>query len=124
MIISHRQLRLLQIAKKTAIDSFATQFKFGVVLANKSNILSSGTNNPGKTHPKSLTTGQLHHAEFSAIINARTNLSGADMYIWRSGKGQKPLLARPCNCCMNLIRKTGIKRIFYSTENGINKELV
>jgi deoxycytidylate deaminase len=94
----------------------------GAVIARGKKILGIGFNNPFKTHPDSNTPYQYIHAELSAIINSRTNLEGASLYIHRSGQNERPLMSRPCDHCMELLRKAGITKIFYSTNGGYSKE--
>jgi len=115
MLLTNRQRRFFEIAKKVARTSKASQFKFGVLIIKNGQIVSLGSNHPGKTHPKSKTRNSLIHAEFNAVINGRQNLYGSDIYIWRSGSSEQQLIATPCKDCMNLIREVGIKKIFHTT---------
>lgn len=113
-MLTNRQRRFFEIAKKVSRLSRAPQFKFGVLIARRGKIISLGTNNPTKTHPASKTREKLIHAEFNAVINAREPLKGTDIYIWRSGHFENQLIATPCNDCMNLLRESGIRRVFHT----------
>jgi deoxycytidylate deaminase len=112
------------MAKLLARQSSATNFKIGAVIAKGKKILGVGFNDPFKTHPKSNTPYQFIHAELAAIINARTDLDGASIYVYRAGQNERPLLSRPCDCCMELLKRAGIKTVFYSTNGGYSKENV
>lgn len=120
--LSKRTTRLFRMAKLMARQSTATNFKMGAVIARGKKILGVGFNDPYKTHPQSNTRYQFIHAELSAILNARTDLNGACIYIYRSGQHERPMLSKPCDCCMELLRRAGIKTIFYSTNGGYAKE--
>lgn len=119
-----RDTRLLNIAKKMARTSKADQFKMGAVLARGHRIIALGANNPIKTHPRSNNRFKKIHAELSAIINAREDIKGSTLYIFRSGYKEAPLLAKPCKQCEILIQEVGIKSVCYSTNGSFTKELV
>ena len=105
-----------------ARNSHATNFKLGAVIIKGNKILGIGENNPYKTHPQSNTTYQYIHAELSAIINARANLTGASIYVYRAGrKDESPLISKPCSHCMELLKNAGIVKVFYSTNGGYAK---
>ena len=123
-MLSKRTTRLFRIAKVAARHSTASNFKIGAVIARGKKILGVGFNDPYKTHPQSNTTYQYIHAELSAIINSRANLEGASIYVYRSGQGERPLLSRPCDCCVELLQKAGISQVFYSTNGGYSKEVI
>jgi deoxycytidylate deaminase len=94
----------------------------GAVIAKGNKVLGLGFNDPFKTHPKSNTRYQYIHAELSAILNtAREDLKGSSIYVYRLGCKEAPLLAKPCPHCMELIKRSGIKHIFYSTYGGYAK---
>lgn len=60
------------------------------------------------------------HAEADAIIGtSRQELYGANILVFRQNFG----LAKPCQCCQNLINAAGIKNIFYSDGKGVIKKL-
>jgi len=122
--LSKRTTRLFRMAKLAARQSTATNFKMGAVIARGRKILGIGFNDPYKTHPRSNTPYQFVHAELSAIINSRTNLEGASLYIHRSGQNERPLMSRPCSNCIELLLAAGINKIFYSTNGGYSKEII
>ena len=91
------------------------------MVVNKKKPISIATNNPNKSHPD-ITLYDCHrmaHAEPLAIQRARkNNISGADLYIWRWGHDERWRLAKPCKLCMRVIENSGIKRVFYTTNEG------
>lgn len=109
-------------------------YKIGAIVVLKHRIISSGYNSDTKTHPLQKRYNQYRftedshhkcHAELSALlplIKSRMDLSSANIYVYREDKSHCLACARPCPSCMKLIRDCGIKKIFYSTENGYARE--
>ena len=109
-------------------------YKIGAIVVSKHRIISSGHNSDIKTHPlqkkynKYRFTEEGHHkchAELSALlplIKNNVDLSNAYIYVYREHKNHHLACARPCPSCMKLIRDCGIKKVFYSTENGYARE--
>ena len=89
------------------------RFKIGAVIAKGKRILARA-HNTRKTHPK-FGSGDYStlHAESHAIYKAirqGINIKGSTIYVYRHNNN----LAKPCECCMCLIKKYGIKEIVYS----------
>ncbi len=96
-----------------------TTFRLGAVLFHKNNVINTGRNFANKTHPKSNSPFKNIHAEFDAIISVpRFLLEGASLMVVRIGMTNDLLMARPCSDCYSLIKKVGIKRLYYSTNQG------
>ena len=73
------------------------------------------------------TTPAKSHCEVSLIQRLRwkagdIDWSKIDIYIYRELKNGKLANSRPCPSCMKLLRDQGLKRIFYTTENGFVEE--
>lgn len=113
-----RDKRNFKIAKLAARHSTASNFRIGAVIAKGRKVLGVGFNDPFKTHPKSNTPYQFIHAELAALINARCDVTGAVIYVFRAGQNERPLLAKPCEHCMELIKRAGIKAVFFSIHGG------
>jgi deoxycytidylate deaminase len=60
------------------------------------------------------------HAEVDAIcnLNKKSPLEGLDIIIIRINKSNVLRNSRPCNACIEKLRKKGIRRAYYSDENG------
>ena len=60
------------------------------------------------------------HAEIDAIFKVRRkiNLRGSDIYVARITKHGDHGMAAPCPMCMSTIKSYGIKRIYYTTQDG------
>lgn len=106
----------------------------GAVVTMGSRIISSGCNSQSRCHglqvklDKEMFGSESHgplHAEVDALlplIRRGADLSNASLYVYRQYKNGTLACARPCARCEKLIRKSGIKRIFYTVENGIAEE--
>lgn len=106
----------------------------GAVVTMGSRIISSGSNSQSRCHglqaklDKEMfgceSNGPLH-AEVDALlplIRKGVDLSNAAIYVYRQHKNGVMACARPCERCEKLIRMAGLKRIFYTVENGIAEE--
>lgn len=134
-------IRMLNKAKEIAEGSTYKTHKIGCVLVYKHHILTYAVNT-NKTHPIQKTYNMLYrkftksdkpildfgHAEILAICSvpypiAQTiDWSKVRLYVARNCKGKEFGMARPCNACAGLIRDMGIKKVFYTTDEGYAEE--
>ena len=66
---------------------------------------------------------QSIHAELNALLKYNEVRLGklpkrTSMYVYREDRHGIVKLAKPCKTCEKLMKKAGIKRVFYSTETG------
>lgn len=110
--------------------------KVGAIAVYKHHIISSG-HNTKKTAPIQKKYNQYRfsddtphcvHAEVACLkpLIGRNDIDfkHVDLYIYRSGKKDTLLLARPCLSCMQLIKDLGIRSIYYTNENGYSHETI
>lgn len=116
-----RDMAIFRIARLMSRKSNATSFRFGSVIAKGRDILGVGSNDVVKTHPRSTTVHGHIHAELSAILNARCDVSGSTLYVFRAGHKERPLLAKPCKHCQALLIKEKIRYVCFSTNGGYEK---
>lgn len=108
--------------------------RLGCAVVRGHRIISSGYNSQTKCHKVQAVLdkerfgcdcpGKLH-AETAALlplIKDGTNLNNASIYVYRAHKDGSLALARPCPSCEKLIRQCGIKKVYYTIENGIAEE--
>lgn len=114
-------LKYFDLAKKIATLSDHRNFKLGAVIVRGSKIISVGTNKL-KTHPKSPHPYSSLHSEMAAVISAKQNLQGCEIYVYRETKAGVPALARPCMYCFPFIKEAGIKQVHFSINNGYQTE--
>lgn len=117
---------MLKRATKEAGKSIFERARMGAVVSNKNRILSCGHNEI--RHYKNCPTPRKWknslHAEQSAILKMlnkgrHNELIGSTLHVSRILKDGTPALAKPCELCQDLIIAVGIKRVFYTTENGV-----
>jgi deoxycytidylate deaminase len=113
-----RQQRFAKIAVELAgaLDQDITH-QLCALVVSKNRVLSVGYNQP-KTHPISKdTTMQQLHAEMHAMIRcADKDLLGADVIVARTRPSGKPGLAKPCEVCEGILRRFGVRRVFYTVD--------
>lgn len=119
----NRDHALMRIAKLMSRKSNAPNFRMGAVIARGRKVIGLGANDVVKTHPKSNSPYGHIHAELSAMLNARTDISGSTLYIFRAGNKEGPLLAKPCKHCQALIKKENIKYVVYSNYGTFTKKI-
>lgn len=127
--------KIVEMLTRLAIDNPGirnNQFKFGVGIVHKNNLIATGVNSY-KTHPLMAQWGQnkdsIHlHAEIDAIKNALklitpSQLTKCDMYIVRVKRPESNSntwvhgLAKPCKGCRRAIANFGLKNVYYTQED-------
>lgn len=123
-----------EAARAVAQLSDFPRIKIGCVAVYKHRIISSGCNSQ-KTAPLqkkyniyrfSEDTSHSMHAEMmclkSLIERNDIDFKYVDLYVYREYKNGELAPARPCESCMALIRKLGIKSIYYTNFQGYSHE--
>lgn len=112
----------LQLARATSLLSTHPKYKMGAVIVNKKPV-SVGCN-LYKTHPifANKEDAASIHAEVKAILSCpRSKLKGSEIWVYRETANGRTALAKPCEACQRIIIEAGIKRIFYTTEDGYER---
>lgn len=93
--------------------------QIGAVIYKGNKAISVGFNKK-KSHPVFANEDRFYslHAEMGAIINAKQDLTGCSIYVYREYKDGSPALAKPCHLCMPSIIEAGITKIYYSDSNA------
>lgn len=99
---------------KDQIQFSHMHFRLSCVITDKKGRVLGRGSNQSKTHPKfGAKLYRTLHAEASALyscIKRGINVKGATAYVYReNGK-----LSKPCPCCTAILRKFGIKKVYYS----------
>lgn len=100
------------------------QYLHAAVLVRGGSILSRGFNKPKRN--MFVDTYRHHegcniHAEVSAILNCRKkiDLRGSKLYVARARRlDGESANSKPCSSCQVILRRYGIKKVFYSLEGG------
>lgn len=93
-----------------------------IIKDKKGNVLSIGKNSYSKTHPYQAKCADsvglpekiYLHAEIQAILKCPDLDKAHSIHIFRYGKSNKPLLAKPCKVCVHAIQQTNIKEIYHT----------
>lgn len=134
--MTHSNLAYFAAAKAVSELSDHKHYKIGAVVVMNHRIISSASNSNSKTHPLQKKYNKYRftddgdhkqHAELAALvplIRDGVDLSNATIYVYRVHKNGTLAMSRPCPSCMQLIKDVGIKRVFYTTENGYAYEKI
>lgn len=114
---TEKQYSFLQRAMSIALKSNCKNHKHGCVIVKDNEIISEGYNyrHYHMCHKMSI------HAEVAALSKLKHNkklLSSCDLYVVRVGvdsMGNPLKYSKPCPDCERAILKSGIKKVYYST---------
>lgn len=116
-------LKILTKAVEIAAQSEHKQFRHGAVLFRNSRILNCSSNQIRYTKFARRFVSGLDfanvHAEIGAILNqSRENLVGSDILVVRTNKSGEFANSKPCPMCASAMKHVGIRRVWFSNENG------
>lgn len=132
-MLTKRNLTFFRKAKSMTELSDFNRVHIGCVAVYSGKIIGAGCNKY-KTHPiqkkydsyREIHLGNnvsnLHslHAEITCLTSIKKDVpfDKVELYIYRK-MTKKPFgLARPCPACMAMIKNLGIKKIYYTTDDG------
>ena len=136
--LTKTQQSFFRAADAVASLSNHNQSKLGCVLVDKHRIISSGHNSSTRCSPlqKQMDTARFGfpdqhkgpvHAETACLlplIRQGYDMSRSDLYIIRRHRNGSLALSRPCPGCMSLLRANGVRRVFFSVEDGYATERI
>jgi len=100
------------------------RFKIGCVVYRGGNLLSSGFNQMSKTNPSACEHYEFPfpHAEYNAVKSVCSNiLRKCSLYVARIDRFGNYAMAKPCCKYQKMLKGFGIKTVYYTTNNGIEK---
>lgn len=113
-----RQRQFLAKAARAAQKSSMTHRHGCIIVAADGTIVSEGFNH----HRMAMSHRFSIHAEVAALHRAKrakTRFTDCEMYVVRLGPGPSALkYSRPCEDCVHEITKSGIRRVYYSTNEN------
>lgn len=134
------KIEFFKAAKKCSEQSNyngASNVKIGAVAVFRRAIIAQGYNQ-NKTHPlqqryniyRYNVNGNHYcpskiHAEMELISKIRyldINFSEVEIYVYRETKDGRKALAKPCLACTKALKDLGIKKVFYTTNDGYCEE--
>ncbi len=121
--------RIAQIVQDLASSS-PSSHRVGCVLLRKGRVVSSATNLEGKTHPyQSRLASQVGepyrvslHAEIRALIRAGDRPADT-LVVGRVNRSGNLCLSKPCAVCQLAISESGLRNVYYSTDEGYFERL-
>lgn len=132
------QQSFFRAADAVASLSNHKQTKLGCVLVDKHRIVSSGHNSSTRCSPlqKQMDVSRFGHPDkhrgpvhaetacLLPLIRQEYDMSRSDLYIIRRHKNGSLALSRPCPGCMSLLRANGVRRVFFSVDDGYAMEKI
>lgn len=116
--------KFCDLAKKMSYLSDHHQHRIGTVISKKNKLISVGYNQI-KTHTKSTHTYNMVHSEFHALIGlSLKETKGCEAYIYRANKKGELCLAKPCKSCFEMLKRAGIKKVYYTANNAWYEEKI
>lgn len=136
--ISNFDMKMFDVARRVAQESDFNNFHIGCVVVYKKHIIASACNS-NKTSPVQKKYNKVRnfnksskpvkhslHAEVRALslipypLQQTINWREVSVYVYRicNGKRLGQGLARSCPGCMAALRDKGIRKLFYSTDDG------
>lgn len=98
--------------------SCADEHKVGAALMKGKTLVGVGWNST-KTHPKSCTRYNGHHAEFACLIGpSKYAIVGATIFVARITRGGNLGISKPCDKCEEFLRAAGVRCAYYYNRNG------
>jgi len=118
---------LVELAIHLAEKSVCHKQRHGCVIFKNKYILSTGYNQ--KRYCKDLDSQYKNwidslHAEQKAIIFSQYSLKRSSLLVVRLNRNNKLVYSKPCSVCLNLIKKIGISKVFFSNQEGDIEELI
>jgi deoxycytidylate deaminase len=110
--------RGIRSAIKAALKSNHGKFRVGSAILKGSSVISTGYN-CRKTNPNSNTRYFSQHGELRCLLSASgIDIAGSDIFVARVTPGGRLGMARPCEKCLEVLRKAGIRRAIYTDQSG------
>jgi deoxycytidylate deaminase len=117
MKLSNSEQAYLSVARYLSRKSQANK-KHGAVVVKSGRVVGTGynkdRNHPLFISPEHIKTHCSRHAEVEAIREAKSNSSGAILYVARLNREGKDRNSKPCGLCEVVIRKAKIKKVIYT----------
>ena len=110
----------MNIAIKTAAQSPHQKWKLGSVVLRGGRVLATGCNR-NRNDPSIVENEKYFKCSIHAKVSALRNTGktrGAKLFVARLTKNGSTALAKPCGRCQHAIEKAGIRRVYYTTDNG------
>lgn len=120
-----RVLRTMELARRIAYNSNASDFRHGAVLVRGHNVVNVSWNKNSFCsfgsrfrQMEGMKGNATVHAEIGAILGLdRSVTEGATIYVCRIGKAGEFRLSRPCGMCYQAMKHVGIRKVVWSIDD-------
>ena len=118
---------MIRIATKVARESKFERARMGAVVVRGGSVLSTGCNRIGfSKYLRDRKFDESVHAEAQAILGLLKKgklgqLAGSTLYVSRINNSGTARYARPCLACQQLIESVGIRKVYYTTNTGVEE---
>lgn len=115
---------VLKLALEEAYASAYYPYRIGAVVFRGRRILGSGHNaiRASSLHPKYQRWPESLHAEQAALLGLDWGkLKGASVCVVRINMNGNLSMAYPCEMCLTMLRYVGIRKLYYSSRDGVLK---
>ena len=122
--VSKRTRTYLERAKSEALKSNC-QSRHGAVLVKGGNVINSTFNENtfcsfGMRFRDVNKGPATHHAELKCVLGIdKGQTDGATLYVVRIGLDESFRISKPCNMCYLSLKFCGVKRVVFTTNNGL-----
>lgn len=112
------------MAARVAENAAQGGYKHGAILVRGNAVLNASHNKNayarfGERFRRRDKGDATHHAELGCILGLdRSVTRGADVYVVRVGRSGNLLLSKPCDMCEAALRHVGVRRVYYSLNDG------
>jgi len=110
----------MNVAYKIAENSTFDRHRLGAVIIKGGSVISTGYNSIRYTREIGKSTLHAEEAAIIKLLKSRRQhlLVGSELYVTRVRPNGSCGLSLPCDRCMSLITSVGIKRVYYTTDEG------
>ena len=124
LLIGKRKKRFFELATRVAENAAQNGYRHGAILVRGNVVLNASHNKNayvrfGERFRRRDKGDATHHAELGCILGLdRSVTRGADVYVVRVGRSGNLLLSKPCDMCEAALRHVGVRRVYYSLNDG------
>lgn len=128
MLLTNRARKYLAMALKESAESTYYRVRIGAVLVLNNKVIGKGAN-LSTSHPlqsfHNHRTGRVApshhlHAEIHALVDCdRSDIQGSEIYVGRFDRRGNLAMCKPCVACEDALRRAGIKRVIYTSNQGV-----
>jgi tRNA(Arg) A34 adenosine deaminase TadA len=124
--VSKKTRRHLELARNIARQSHYGKIRHGAVLVKGSTIVNCSHNEDrhcafGQRFRERNTGHATLHAELGCILGLdRSRTEGCTIYVVRINRKGKFRMSKPCDMCHEALKHCGVKKVVYTTNDGVD----